>query len=123
MKYQNTMNKKASVSELIPGDTFHPGEFIKDELAARGFNQQFLADKMNISKSEISSVINGRRDINPKLAVLLEINLGISAEFWMNLQVKHDINLIKIKLQKSIKTAKISPAKKLKLKNKIAEAH
>ena len=58
------MNKvKKNTDNLIPGDIFHPGEYIKDELAARGISQQVLADKMKVSKSEVSFVIRGHRDI------------------------------------------------------------
>ncbi len=117
------MNKvKKIANDMIPGDIFHPGEYIKDELEARGLHQQDLADKMKVSKSEVSLVIHGHRDINPKMAVLLEIALGIDAEFWMNLQVKYDIDMVKKKFQKSIKVAKISPAKKEKLKHLVAVA-
>jgi addiction module HigA family antidote len=114
--------KKAALHDRIPGDIFHPGEFIKEELDARGLTQQDLADKIKVSKSEISLVIHGRRDINAKLAVLLEKSLGIDAEFWMNLQVKYDIDLVKKKFQKAIVVAKISSSKKEKLKHLVASA-
>jgi HTH-type transcriptional regulator/antitoxin HigA len=113
---------KKIANDMIPGDIFHPGEYIKDELEARGLHQQDLADKMKVSKSEISLVIHGHRDINPKMAVSLELALDINAEFWMNLQIKYDIDKIKKKLQKSIKVAKISPAKKEQLKHLVAVA-
>ena len=113
---------KKTASEIIPGDIFHPGEYIKDELEARGLHQQDLADKIKVSKSEISLVIHGHRDINAKMAVLLEMSLGIDAEFWMNLQVKYDIYIVKKKIQKSIKGAKISTLKKEKLRRLVAVA-
>ena len=117
------MNKtKKIANDMIPGDIFHPGEYIKDELDARGLHQQDLVDKMKVSKSEISLIIHGHRDINAKTAVLLEMALGIDAEFWMNLQVKYDIDLVKKKFQKSIKVARISPAKKEKLRHLVAVA-
>ncbi len=114
--------KKKTTNDMIPGDIFHPGEYIKDELAARGLHQQELADKMKVSKSEISFIIHGHRDINAKTAVLLEIALGIDAEFWMNLQIKYDIDLVKKKLQRSIKNQKNSSLKKQKLKKLISAA-
>ena len=104
--------KKAN--EMIPGDVFHPGEFIKDELETRNLSQQDLAEKMKLSKSEISLLIHGHRNINVKIAILLEKVLGIDAEFWMNIQIKYDIDVVKKKAQKSIKQAKLSPAKKKK---------
>ncbi len=113
---------KKYANNLSPGDIFHPGEYIKDELDARGSSQQDLADKMKVSKSEISLVIHGHRDINVKLAVLLEKALEIDAEIWMNLQVKYDIDKVKKKMQKSIKAAKIPHSKKTKLKQLIKAA-
>lgn len=117
------MNKKRkTTNEILPGDVFHPGEFIKEELEARGLHQQELADKMKVSKSEISLIIHGHRDINAKTAVLLEMALGIDAEVWMNLQIKYDIVLVKKKLHKSIKTSKIPSLKKQKLKRLVSAA-
>ncbi|MCE3230036.1 MAG: HigA family addiction module antidote protein [Bacteroidetes bacterium] len=114
--------KREFANDMIPGNTYHPGEYIKDELEARNMSQQELARKMKVSKSEISLVINGHRNINPKIAVLLELALGIDAEIWMNLQVNHDIDLIKIKMRDSIKKAKISKSKKEKFKKLVAAA-
>lgn len=70
---------------MIPGDIFHPGEIIQDELDARGMSQQDLSDKIKMSKSEISLLLHGHRNITPMIAVLLEKVLGIDAEIWMNL--------------------------------------
>ena len=123
MKSQSTMNKpKKAANEKIPGDIFHPGEFIKDELLARGMGQSDLVEKIKLSKSEISLLVNGHRNITASIAVLLEEALGIDAEFWMNLQIKYDIDLVKKKTQKSIKQSKISAAKKGKFKKLVAAA-
>jgi addiction module HigA family antidote len=113
---------KKTANDMIPGDSFHPGEFIKDELEAREWSQQDLADKMKVSKSEISFVVHGHRDINVKLAVLLEKAMGIDAEFWMNLQVKYDIDKVKRKMQKSIRTSKLPNTKKAKFKKLVKAA-
>lgn len=114
--------KKKTTNDRMPGDIFHPGEYIKDELEARDMSQQELADKMKVSKSEMSLVIHGHRDINVRLAILLEKALGIDAEFWMNLQIKYDIDLVKHKMQKSIKSAKLPPAKKANFKRLVKAA-
>lgn len=117
------MNKtKKIANDMIPGDIFHPGEYIKDELEARGLHQQDLVDKMKVSKSEISLIIHGRRNVNPRIAVLLETALGIDAEFWMNLQIKYDIDIIKKKMLKSIRIANIPTAKKEKIRHLVAVA-
>lgn len=103
-------------------DIFHPGEFIKDELEARDMSQHDLCAKINLSKSEISLIINGHRNITAHIAVLLEKALGIDAEFWMTLQIKYDIELVKKKAQRSIKSLKISATKKGKLSKLVKAA-
>lgn len=91
------MNKlKNTTLDLLPGDIFHPGEILKDELDARAFSQQKLAEETGLSKSEVSLIINGRRNITPLIAVKLEMILSIKAEFWMNLQVRYEIDKIKL---------------------------
>ena len=54
MKSQSTMSKpKKTANEKIPGDIFHPGEFIKDELLARGMGQSELVEKIKLSKWQL----------------------------------------------------------------------
>lgn len=104
--------KKKSANEMTPGDIFHPGEHLKDEIEAREMSQQQLADKMGISKSEISSIIHGRRNISPVTALSLEKTLGIDAEFWMNMQMKYDLDLVRKKMRQVIRSAKIPASRK-----------
>ena len=114
------MNKKKKIAnDLIPGDIIHPGEIIHDELQARDMNQQNLAAKMKMSKSEISLLLNGHRNITPFIAVRLEKAFSISAEVWMNLQMKHDLGLVRKKNQRAIRSAKIPLSVKSRL-NRLA---
>lgn len=113
--------KKKSANEMTPGDIFHPGEHLKDEIDARGISQQELADKTELSKSEISSIVHGRRNITPPIALKLEMVLKVSAEFWMNLQIKYEIDLLKRKYKLSLAKTNLTPAKKAKL-GKLIEA-
>jgi len=107
--------KKRTANDMIPGDIIHPGEIIKDELDARDMSQQDLVDKIKMSKSEISLLLHGHRNITPTIAVLLEKAIGIDAEIWMNLQVKYDINIVRKKAKHAISVAKIPIAQKNKL--------
>lgn len=111
------MNKKKKLAnDMVPGDIFHPGEIIQDEIGAREMSQQDLADKTKMSKSEISLLLHGHRNITPMIAVLLEKILGIDAEIWMNLQVKYDIDKVRKKAKHAIGIARISASQKDKLR-------
>ncbi len=114
--------EKKTANEMIPGDIFHPGEHLKDEIQAREMSQQELADKMGLSKSEVSLIINGHRKFTPLIALKLEVALGVKAEFWMNLQIKYEIDLLKLKYSEEVRKAKVPGSKKAKMEKLIEAA-
>ena len=111
---------KTSANELIAGDIFHPGEFIANEMEAREMRQVELAEKLDISKSEMSLLIHGKRNISVSIAIKLEKAFGVSAETWMNLQMRYEIELVKQRIHNELKETKISLKKKSILKTTIA---
>jgi len=113
---------RISVQNTLPGDVFHPGEFLLDELKARNLKQGALACEIGMSKSEMSLIINGKRNINIHTAVMLEEALGIDAETWMGLQIRYDINKLKEKLSNSISNEKLSVSKKKRIKKIVVDA-
>ena len=95
-------SKRKLANDLIPGSAMHPGELLKDELAARDMKQINLAKELGIAKNLMSEIIHGKRNLTPELAVRLEDALGIKAEFWMKYQVGYEIDSIRIKYRKAI---------------------
>jgi len=85
-----------SNKDLVPFEATHPGELIKDELKERGLTQKRLSEMTGIKASVISETINGKRSVSLNMAVALEKALGISAEFWMNLQTQYDLDVAHI---------------------------
>jgi HTH-type transcriptional regulator / antitoxin HigA len=68
---------------------FPPGEFIKEELEARGWTQGDLAKIMKRQDSVISAIIKGKRAISAQVASELAAAFGTSAELWMNLETSY----------------------------------
>src|SRR4051812_4468060 len=68
-----------------PAEVFPPGEFIRDELEARGWTQGDLAKIMGRPEPSINLIINDKRGITPETANELAAAFGTSAEFWLNL--------------------------------------
>jgi len=120
-KSQSTMNKKIYANDIVLKESFHPGEFIKDELEAREMRQKELSDKMEIATTVLSEIIHGKRNLTPLLALKLEAALGINAEFWMKLQITYDINLIRNQYANQIERTKTTTAKKSKLSSAILQ--
>src|SRR5258705_13922130 len=65
---------------------FPPGEFIKEELEARGWSQQALAEIVGRQTSVVSAVVNGKRAISLDIATELSSAFGTSVDYWMNLE-------------------------------------
>ena len=71
-----------SIAEIFP-----PGEFIRDELDARGWTQGDLADILGRTEPKISELINGKRAITPQTAKELAAAFGTSAHVWLSLEI------------------------------------
>jgi HTH-type transcriptional regulator/antitoxin HigA len=75
-----------------PAEVFPPGEFIRDELAERGWTQSDLAKIMGRPLPAINGIINGTRSVTPETAIELASALGTSPEFWLNLETAYQLS-------------------------------
>ncbi len=70
----------------------HPWEMLLAEfLIPMGLTQQDLATAIHVPYQRINEIVNGRRGMTPSTALRLERFLGMSASFWMNLQLRWDL--------------------------------
>ncbi len=70
----------------------HPGEMLSEEfLAPMGLTQRELADAIRVPYQRINEIVNGRRGVTPSTALRLGKFFGMSADFWMNLQLRWDL--------------------------------
>ena len=70
----------------------HAGEMLLEEfLKPMGLTQRELADAIHVPYQRINEVINGRRGITPSTALRLAKFFGVSADFWMNMQLRWDL--------------------------------
>ncbi len=66
---------------------FTPGEMLEEEfLRPLSLSQQDLAEAIGMDRPSVNALLNGRRAVTPKTALRLERALGVSAQFWLNLQ-------------------------------------
>jgi addiction module HigA family antidote len=83
----------------------HPGEILKRLfLAEMGITQTALAAHTGMSAQRINELCSGKRGVTAETAWLLGQALGTTPEFWMNVQVAHD-------LTKSRPSKKLAPIK------------
>jgi addiction module HigA family antidote len=70
----------------------HPGEMLLEEfLNPMGISQRDLADNIQVPYQRINGIVNGRRGITPSTALRLAKFFNMSAEFWMNVQLRWDL--------------------------------
>ena len=64
-------------NDLQPAFPTHPGCIIKREIEARGISQQRFAQILGKSASGMNDILNGRRPLTEKMALMIEAVLGI----------------------------------------------
>lgn len=70
----------------------HPGEMLLEELLTpMGITQRELAGAIHIRYQRVNEIINGKRGNNAGHRVTLGTFFGMSAGFWMNLQLRWDL--------------------------------
>jgi len=70
----------------------HPGEMLLEEfLNPMGLTQRELADNIRVPYQRVNDLVNGRRGITPSTALRLAKFFNMSADFWMNLQLRWDL--------------------------------
>ncbi len=69
----------------------HPGEVLKDEIEERGITQRQLAESMGLTYSVVNEILNGKRPLTAKTALMFEAALDVPADSLMYLQTKYNM--------------------------------
>ena len=70
----------------------HPGEMLREEfLGPMNISQRDLANAIHVPYQRVNELVNQRRGITPSTALRLAKFFGVSADFWLNLQVRWDL--------------------------------
>ena len=72
----------------------HPGTILlKEFLEPLGHTQRALAEHIGVPVQRINEIVRGKRGVSPETSWLLSQALGTTPEFWLNLQIKHDLSV------------------------------
>ncbi len=85
----------------------------KEFLIPMNLTQKELADAIKVPYQRINEIVAGKRGVTPSTALRLAKFFGMSAEFWLNLQIKFDLFSAQKKEQnilKNISRQKITPS-------------
>jgi len=70
----------------------HPGEMLLEEFVKPlGITQSALALRLGVSFPRLNELIRGKRALTPDTALRLARVVGMSAEFWLGLQLDWDL--------------------------------
>ena len=77
----------------------HPGEILFEEfLAPMKLSQNQLAVKLHVPPRRINEIVHGNRRITADTALRLGRYFGMSAQFWLGLQMDYDLDVQKDKM-------------------------
>ena len=72
----------------------HPGEILREEfLEPMGISQYRLAKNISVPPRRINEIVHGKRSITADTALRLGRFFGMSAQFWLNLQTRYDLEV------------------------------
>ena len=89
------VDPKMIANNLIPFEPTHPGEVLKDEIEFRGISQKKLAKEMGVSYTVLNEILNVKRSLNTKYAMLLEAALDLDAEPLLKMQTSYNLQMAK----------------------------
>ena len=70
----------------------HPGEMLLEEfLAPMEISQRELADAIHVPYQRVNELVNQKRGVTPSTALRLARFFDVSADFWLNLQIRWDL--------------------------------
>ena len=99
---------KIDFSGIAAGDRIPlitPGDILREEfLDPMGITAYRLAKEIHVPTNRITHIINGERAISADTALRLSKYFGMSAGFWLNLQVDYDLRIAEQKAAEDIAT-------------------
>jgi len=81
----------------------HPGEHLAEYIEEYGISQYRLAKNISVPPRRINEIVHGKRAVTADTALRLGRFFGMSAQFWMNLQTRYDMETAEIVLADRIK--------------------
>jgi addiction module HigA family antidote len=86
----------------------HPGEvLLEDFMKPIGLSQYRVAKDIGVPAMRISQIVNGKRSVTPDTAMRLARYFGTSAEVWLRLQARYDLEVAQLefgqKLEEELK--------------------
>lgn len=83
-----------------------PGDTILETFENLGISQTELGERLGKNKGKMSELINGKTTITNETARRLEMVLGVSASFWLNLEQSYQQEVLEIQTLEFLENCK-----------------
>lgn len=81
----------------------HPGEILQEEfLKPLGLSQYRLAQSLHVPPRRINEIVLRKRAVTADTALRLARYFATTAQFWMNLQARYDLEIVRDRLGKKL---------------------
>jgi antitoxin HigA-1 len=80
----------------------HPGDVLHDLLNEAGLTGNALALALRVPANRIGGIVKGQRGITADTALRLARYFGTSAQMWMNLQARYELEIAEDTLRRGI---------------------
>ena len=71
----------------------HPGEHLAEILDELEISASRLARAIDVPTRRINDIVRGRRSVTADTALRIGLALGMTPEYWLNLQRMYDLDL------------------------------
>ncbi len=90
---------------MTAASPIHPGEHLAEILEDLGISQYRMAKTVGVPPIRINDIVRCRRSITADTALRMGQALGMTPEFWLNLQRMYDLDVARA----STDTSEIEP--------------
>jgi HTH-type transcriptional regulator / antitoxin HigA len=93
-------------------EVFSPGEYLKDELEARGWTQTQFAQIIGRPIQVVNEIIKERKSITAQTAASFAAAFGTSPELWMNLETAWQLSKVQVDPNIAKRAQRARPSKR-----------
>ncbi|TWT36634.1 helix-turn-helix protein [Posidoniimonas corsicana] len=76
---------------FVPAEPIPPGEYLQDELDARGWTHEDLSEVTGITRRQIANIVKGKSGVTPESAKAIAAAFDQEPATWMNFQVAFEL--------------------------------
>ena len=78
-------------------EPIHPGEHLAEIIEELGITQYRLAKTIGVPQIRINDIVHRRRSITADTALRIGRALGMTPDYWLNLQRMYDLDIARAK--------------------------